>query len=73
MIPGNDKLQKAKEESRTLDEELKKHRDKVLTLKNNTKKQIADMEADLEDTKQKLVRSVKSIVLKFSTKLFEVF
>ena len=52
---GSEELKKAKEETKTLDEELKKHRDKVLMLKNSTKTQISDLESVLQETKEQLV------------------
>ena len=53
---GTEELQKAKEESRNLDAELKKHRDKVLMLKEATKQQIDEMESRLEESNKQHVR-----------------
>ena len=60
MYPGSEELQKARDESQVLDAELKKHRDKVLMLKNTTKLQIDELEANLEQAKNQHVSSVFS-------------
>ena len=59
-------MKKAKEETQSLDAELKKHRDKVISLRESTKKEILDLESNLEEARMQIVRCFCVVLRKYA-------